>query len=277
MLRSVICAFGVFTLTLATQPPFGVTLAAQDCGLIPGNSQASYDGICPPGGASDPVIQLDGGAQFKYKCDEWATIDNMKSDCASTIEDCAKKCASEPNCLLSSWYAEDKQCYLIDHKRIDGGYAEGNHSNYVLLEKVPGSSILDPPGPPILNTKNLCANDDGDGTEFFLRTPNNQQTKWRVYCNHRATPIEWNELGVMNATTTPYDTLLAHRHWDAGYRAFVWKDIDFSYRHATVYNLPDSFISTTLDRFFLQPKKGSREHVIARIDDTALKFTNPSR
>lgn len=121
-----------------------------------------------------------------------------------------------------------------------------------------------------LDTRDICPK--FHGKEFKLPTPDGNTTLWRVYCDHVAYEIIHNAYGWMgNFSITPYNTLVAHRHWDAGYRAFYWRDTDFLYRHLTTYQLDWNTKQSMMNAFHITRSPGSRHHVIARIDDNYLK------
>ncbi|KAF7125930.1 hypothetical protein CNMCM5793_002289 [Aspergillus hiratsukae] len=265
MSRSTIHLLNLLIAIAAIQPLF---VTALDCSDTPGNGEISYKAFCPSESLSG--TEWFGGQQFSYDCTRWARTSSMDQSCAATVQECIEHCKLDSECRMSTWWSEGKKCFMIKQNQP----IFGNEAGYVLLQKLKGDHNEDEMGDNAkLNTKALCP--DFDKKEFFLQTPSNEKTKWRVYCDHRATKIQWAEQGVMNQTSTPYNTLLAHRHWDAGYRAFTWKDTDFSYTHLTVYNLPETSVANTLGRFYLQPAKGYREHVIARVDDTGLQFMRP--
>ncbi|KAJ6132601.1 hypothetical protein N7471_007816 [Penicillium samsonianum] len=132
-----------------------------------------------------------------------------------------------------------------------------------------GFGTVDPAND-ILDTRNICP--QHHLREFFLPTPDGGTSKWRVYCDHAAYEIRWNAAGFMNETGTPYNQLLAHRHWDAGYRAFYWRDTDFFHRHLAIYTVEPNLRQSQLDAFHIKSLPAGRHHVIVRIDDVPLKI-----
>ncbi|KAE8135986.1 hypothetical protein BDV38DRAFT_284461 [Aspergillus pseudotamarii] len=231
-----------------------------------------------------------GQTKFRYTCGKWANSRVSRKEPAATLQECAALCALDRLCAGSSWKHRSEHCYVLGNEGYTGNF---DGSDFVWLDKVDDKIIddsngddsgehtdedteaSDNPDPNTvgneeLATKALCP--AFDQKEFLLRTPSGDWTRWRVYCDHRATDIKWSERGQMNGTTTPYDTLRAHRYWDAGHRGLTWKDTDFSYRHLTIYNLPTDSQVKTLEGFYLRSAKGSREHVIARVDDVPLRF-----
>lgn len=127
------------------------------------------------------------------------------------------------------------------------------------------------PANDVLNTRAICP--QYHLREFFLPNPDGGTSKWRVYCDHAAYEITMNTNGWMPDSGTPYNQLHALRYWDAGYRAFYWRDTDFYHRHlSTATVLPLATRQSEHNAFHIKSLPGGRHHVIVRIDDTPLKI-----
>ncbi|PYH98062.1 hypothetical protein BO71DRAFT_426402 [Aspergillus ellipticus CBS 707.79] len=238
----------VTALAVLSQTP--LTKDFLDCSPTPGDGMISYESVCPPAKQSGTITLQ--SQKFSYKCEDWASTDDMKAACAA-----------------STWYARGKKGFLLE-----GKYSGGTQHGYLLLKKEQGSTD---PGTGVevrdhekLKTKALCP--EFNMREFLFTTPSGAKTRWRIYCDHRITDIPNTERGIMNGTSTPYSTLLASRHWDAGFRALAWNDRDSSYKHLTVYHLLQSQVPRTLRDFYLRYVPTTREHVIARVDQHGLQF-----
>lgn len=196
-----------------------------------------------------------------------------EAQCKSEKDAASSQCANEKHRLQKQTDDARSQCQAEKDNAVSNANSECATEKDKLRHQQEGDlqrskSQLEANN--VLDTRDICPK--YNLFEFFLPTPDGGTSKWRVYCDHAAYEIPWNAAGYMNGTGTPYNQLLAHRHWDAGYRAFYWRDNDFFHRHLTIYTVEPNLRQRQLDTFYIQSLPGGRHHVIVRIDDVPFKI-----
>ncbi|KAJ5960724.1 uncharacterized protein N7479_007874 [Penicillium vulpinum] len=196
-----------------------------------------------------------------------------EAQCKSEKDAASSQCANEKDRLQKQTDDAWSQCQAEKDNAVSNANSQCTSEKDKLRLQAEGNlqqSKSQLEANKVLDTKNICP--QYHLREFFLPTPDGGTSKWRVYCDHAAFEIRWNAAGFMNETGTPYNQLLAHRHWDAGYRAFYWRDTDFFHRHLTIYTVEPNLRQSQLNTFYIQSLPRGRHHVIVRIDDVPFKI-----